>query len=76
MSLRGLYLEGLINGGAYFRNFTVLLQLQWHTRIYDKTFHVNCNGSSNKAKYLKFFGRKVESTRNSNFGDYPGDIRL
>ena len=23
MSLRGLYLEGLINEGAYFRNFTV-----------------------------------------------------
>ena len=22
-SLRGLYLEGLIHGGAYFRNFTV-----------------------------------------------------
>ena len=24
MSLRGLYLERLIHGGAYFRNFTVL----------------------------------------------------
>ena len=24
-SLGGLYLEGLIHGGAYFRNFTVLL---------------------------------------------------
>ena len=24
MSLGGLYLEGLIHGGAYFRNFTVL----------------------------------------------------
>ena len=24
MSLEGLYLEGLIHGGAYFRNFTVL----------------------------------------------------
>ena len=31
-------------------------------------------GSSNNANYLKFYGRKVESTRNSNFGDYPGDI--
>ena len=28
-------------------------------------------------KYLKFYGRKVESsTRNGNFGDYPGDICL
>ena len=26
MSLGGLYLEGLIHGGAYFRNFTVYLQ--------------------------------------------------
>ena len=26
--------------------------------------------------YLKLCGWKVESTRNSNFGDYPGDIRL
>ena len=26
--------------------------------------------------YLKFYGQKVESTRNSNFGDYPGEIRL
>ena len=23
-------------------------------------------------KYLKFYGRKVECTRKSNFGDYPG----
>ena len=51
---------------------TLLLKLQWHTRIYEETFHVN--SSSNNAKYLKFYGRKVESTRNSNFGDYPGDI--
>ena len=51
---------------------TLLLKLQWHTRIYEETFHVN--SSSNDTKYLKFYGRKVESTRNSNFGDYPGDI--
>ena len=51
---------------------TLLLKLQWHTRIYEGTFHVN--SSSNDTKYLKFYGRKVESTRNSNFGDYPGDI--
>ena len=36
-------------------------------------FHAN--SSSNSAKYLKFYGQKVESTRNANFGDYPGDIR-
>ena len=40
----------------------------------EETFHVF--SSSNNAKYLKFYDRKVESTRNSNFGDYPGDIRL
>ena len=34
------------------------------------------DGNSNKTKYLTFYGRKVESTRNCNFGDYPGDIRL
>ena len=50
------------------------LKLQWHTRIFEETFHVN--SSSNNAKYLKFYGWKVESTRNSNFGDYPGDFRL
>ena len=27
-SLGGLYLEGLIHGGAYFRNFTVFAYLQ------------------------------------------------
>ena len=27
--LRGLYLEGLIHGGAYFRNFTVFDLLDW-----------------------------------------------
>ena len=32
--------------------------------------------SSNNAKYLKFCGGKVESTRNGNFNNYPGDIRL
>ena len=53
---------------------TLLLKLQWHTTIYGETFHVN--SGSNNTKYLKFCGRKVESTRNSNFGDYPGDIRL
>ena len=25
---------------------------------------------------INFYGQKVESTRNSKFGDYPGDIRL
>ena len=25
---------------------------------------------------INFYGQKVESTRNSNFGDYTGDIRL
>ena len=36
-----------------------------------------CSGSSsNYTKYLKFYGWKVECTRNRNFGDYPGDIRL
>ena len=25
----GLYLEGLIHGGAYFRNFTVFLEPEW-----------------------------------------------
>ena len=42
--------------------------------IYEETFHVN--SSSNNEKYFKFYGRKVESTRNSTFGDYLGDIRL
>ena len=32
------------------------------TRIYDKMFHVN--SSLNNANHLKFYGRKVESTRN------------
>ena len=32
--------------------------------------------SLNNAKYLKFYGQKVECTRNSNFDDNPGDIRL
>ena len=32
------------------------------------------NSSSNNEKYLKFNGGKVESTRNSNFGHYPGDM--
>ena len=32
--------------------------------------------AKNNAKYLKFYGGKVESTRNGNFGDYPGDIKL
>ena len=49
---------------------TLLLKLQWHTRIYEETFPGN--SSSNNTKYLKFYGRKVESTRNSNFGDYQG----
>ena len=53
---------------------TLLLKLQWHARIYDETFVVD--SSSNNAKYLTFYGRKVDSARNSNFGDYPGDIRL
>ena len=26
MSLEGLYLEGVIHGGAYFRNFTVVCE--------------------------------------------------
>ena len=53
---------------------TLLVKVQWHTRIYEETFHVD--SSSNNANCLKFYGRKVESTRNSNFGDYLGDIRL
>ena len=32
--------------------------------------------SSNNSKHLKFYGRKVESTRNSNFGDYQEKNRL
>ena len=35
---------------------TLLLKLQWHTRINDGTFLVN--GSANNAKYLKFYGWK------------------
>ena len=53
---------------------TLQLKLQWQTIIYEETLHVN--SSSNNAKYLKFYGGKVESTRNGNFGDYPGDIKL
>ena len=53
---------------------TLLRKLQWHTTFYGETFHVN--SSSNNAPFLTFGGRKVESTRNSNFGNYPGDIRL
>ena len=30
--LGGLYLEGLIHGGAYFRNFTVFQLQGWHYR--------------------------------------------
>ena len=48
---------------------TLLLKLMWNTRIYyEETFHVK--GSSNNAKYLKFYGREVVFTRNSNFGYY------
>ena len=39
---------------------TLLLELQWHTRIYEEMFHVNSN--ANNAQYLKFCGRKFEST--------------
>ena len=35
---------------------TLLLKLQWHTRIYEETFHVN--SSSNNAKHLNFMVRK------------------
>ena len=38
---------------------TLLLKLQWHTRIYGETFHVN--SSANNANYLKFYGQKVKS---------------
>ena len=37
-----------------------LKKRQWHTRIYEETFHVN--GSSNNATFFKFYGQKVEST--------------
>ena len=30
MNLGGLYLEGLIDGGAYFWNFTVFFKLFWY----------------------------------------------
>ena len=30
----GLYLEGLIHGGAYFRNFTVFLALLSHSQLF------------------------------------------
>ena len=53
---------------------TLMLKVQWHTRIYEEMFHVN--SSSNKANDLKFYGGKVESTRNSNFNNYQRDIRL
>ena len=53
---------------------SLLLKLQWHARIYEETFHVD--SSTNNAKYLTSYGRKVESTGNSNFGNYPGDNRL
>ena len=56
-------------------NDVIWLKLQWRTRIYPWG-NVPCYSSSNNAKYLKIDGRKVECTRNSNFGDYPGDIRL
>ena len=35
----GLYLKGLIHGGAYFRNFTVSLNL-WLTEYYLQRVHV------------------------------------
>ena len=38
-SLGSLYLEGLIHGGAYFRNFTVSLNL-WLTEYYLQRVHV------------------------------------
>ena len=41
-----------------------------HTRIYGETFHVN--SSSNDRKHLKFYGWKLESTRNINFGWLSG----
>ena len=34
--LRGLYLEGLIHGGAYFRNFTVSLQIMLLPILFEK----------------------------------------
>ena len=50
---------------VYFPPIMLLLILQWHTRIYEETFDVNCmQNSSNNAKYLKFHCQRVESTRN------------
>ena len=39
---------------------TLLLKLQWHSRIYEETFQVN--SSANNTNYLKFYGLKVKST--------------
>ena len=67
--------SGSVNKGHYVEsNEGVSISLSHDYTTYDKTFHVN--SSSNNAKYLTFYGRKAESTRNSNFGDYLGDIRL
>ena len=41
---------------------TLSLKFQWHTKVNEDTSHVD--SSSNNAHFLKFYGWKVEFTRN------------
>ena len=55
-----------------------IIIIQWLTGVYHwgngGCYHLN---SSKKAKYLKCYSRKVESTEEmANFGNYPGDFIL
>ena len=51
MSLRGLYLEGLIHGGAYFQNFTGNMTLDSDVRKAAQGFsNRNISGLSGKVR--------------------------
>ena len=51
MSLRGLYLEGLIHGGAYFQNFTRNMTLDSDVRKAAQGFsNRNISGLSGKVR--------------------------
>ena len=56
---------------------TLLPKLQWHTEVYEETFHVNSKmAQTMHAKYLKFTVRNLSLQELAIFGDYQGDFRL
>ena len=63
-------LIGLLPTNHIIAYITMVYQSLWANVQYKQ------KNSSNKAKYLKFHCQRVESTKNGNFGDYPGDFRL